>query len=95
LLFLKHLNLDTLINLDVAVVISGGDGNDYIKHFKDEIPKEDYERFTNPKEHEKVISNFKKPFDKGGNIGFLVVQNMLLTGFDRTGFIFRQCFKSP
>ena len=82
LLFLRHLNLDILKNLDVAVVISGGDGNDYIKHFKDEISKEDYEKFTNPKEHEKVISNFKKSFDKGGNIGFLVVQNMLLTGFD-------------
>ncbi|SNZ06987.1 type I restriction enzyme, R subunit [Persephonella hydrogeniphila] len=82
LLFLKHLKLDLLKNLDVAVVISGGDGNDYIKHFKDEISKEEYERFTNPKQHEQSISNFKKPFEKGGNIGFIIVQNMLLTGFD-------------
>lgn len=48
----------------------------------------EYRPYTDPNEHERIIKSFKLPFDKvdengiSGNVGILVVQNMLITGFD-------------
>lgn len=67
----SKIDLETLKKLEVAVVISG-DQND---------PPE-YHPYTDPNYHEKVINSFKLPFDKEGYVGILVVQNMLITGFD-------------
>jgi type I restriction enzyme R subunit len=47
-----------------------------------------YKPYTNEEEHEKVIKSFKLPFDKTsedgipGDVGMIVVQSMLITGFD-------------
>lgn len=71
-------NLETLRRLKTAVVISGGDTND----------PQHLSQYANPKQHEKDIASFKLSFndtaDDGtnGDVGFLVVNNMLLTGFD-------------
>ncbi len=70
-------NLDLLEKLKVGVVISGL-AND---------PPE-YHPFTDPDEHERIIKSFKLPFDRvdesgiTGSVGILVVQSMLITGFD-------------
>jgi len=70
-------DLKLLKRLEVATVISSA-AND---------PPE-YRPYTDPKEHERIIKSFKLPFnhtdDSGieGNVGIIVVNNMLITGFD-------------
>lgn len=71
------IDLSLLERLKVAVVISGTPND----------PPE-YHSYTDPTEHKRVIKSFKLPFDKEddsgitGDVGILVVQNMLITGFD-------------
>ena len=72
-------NIEVLKQLEVAVVISGSH-NDAL-HIK---------AFTNGDYHKKSIKRFKLPFGKtdeedialNGNVGIIIVNNMLLTGFD-------------
>lgn len=72
-------NIEMLNQLEVAVVISGSH-NDAL-HIK---------AFTNGDYHKKSIKRFKLPFGKtdeedtalNGNVGIIIVNNMLLTGFD-------------
>jgi type I restriction enzyme R subunit len=72
-------NIEVLKQLETAVVISG-DHNDKL-HIK---------AFRNGEYHKKSIKRFKLPFDKtdeedksvNGNVGIIIVNNMLLTGFD-------------
>jgi type I restriction enzyme, R subunit len=70
-----NINIELLKKLKTAVIISKGDQNDE-KHF---LP------FTNEAKQDKEIADFKKSFyvdnDKG-KTGILIVNNMLLTGFD-------------
>jgi type I restriction enzyme, R subunit len=77
-----HPDLDRLRRLQVGVVISGRQGNDKKPHL---------ELYAKPAEHKRLIASFKRPFDAqsdrpsddlGGSVGILVVNNMLLTGFD-------------
>jgi len=71
--------LDVLSTLETAVVISG--------NHNDELAIKAY---TNSEYHKKSIKRFKLPFGKtdeedktlNGNIGIVIVNNMLLTGFD-------------
>lgn len=72
------IDIDTLRKLEIAVVISG--------LFND---KPHIKPFTSNTYHEKSIASFKIPYNKinkeeniDGNIGIIVVNNMLLTGFD-------------
>ena len=70
------LNLERLKKLQTAVVISGNH-NDKV-HIKEH---------TNSNTHKAIIKSFKMPFDSeeqgvNGNIGIIIVNNMLLTGFD-------------
>jgi len=71
------IDVNQLEKLKVAVVISG-DLND---------PPE-FHPYTNENEHEKIIKSFNLPFKKtgeneiSGDIGIIVVQSMLITGFD-------------
>ncbi|MCS7109780.1 MAG: DUF3387 domain-containing protein, partial [Candidatus Micrarchaeota archaeon] len=73
----KNIDIETLKRMKVAVVISGT-AND---------PPE-YANFTDPNEHERAIVSFNLPFGKqnelgiSGDVGILVVQSMLITGFD-------------
>lgn len=72
-------NLDVLKTLETAVVISGS--------HNDELQ---IKAFTNSDYHKKSIKRFKLPFGKtdeaeknlNGNVGIIIVNNMLLTGFD-------------
>jgi type I restriction enzyme R subunit len=69
-------NLERLKKLETSVVISGT-GND----------AKDMKAFTDPTYHDKSIKRFKLPFNKekdglNGDVGIIVVNNMLLTGFD-------------
>lgn len=69
-------DIGRLKNLKTAVVISG-------KH-NDELH---IKAHTNPADHKRAIKSFKLPFDgedEGitGEVGFIIVNNMLLTGFD-------------
>ncbi len=70
-------DLELLKKLKVAVVISSAPND----------PPE-YHPYTNPSEHDKVIKSFKLPFDQtdesgiSGEVGIIVVNNMLITGFD-------------
>ncbi len=74
---LSKIDINQLEKLKVGVVISGL-AND---------PPE-YQPYTDTNEHEKIIKSFKFPFDKtddggiSGDVGILVVQSMLITGFD-------------
>jgi len=74
------IDIETLKRLKVAVVISRGSNNEDPSIFKDE--------YTNPNEHQKNIKSFKTPFNKkdesgiSGDVGIIVVNQMLLTGFD-------------
>lgn len=74
---LQETDLNILKRLKVAVVISGSPND----------PPE-YNPYTDTNEHERIIKSFKLPFDKtdengvSGDIGILVVQSMLITGFD-------------
>lgn len=72
-------NLDVLKTLETTVVISGS--------HNDELQ---IKAFTNSDYHKKSIKRFKLPFGKtdeaeknlNGNVGIIIVNNMLLTGFD-------------
>ena len=72
-------NIEMLKQLEIAVVISGSH-NDAL-HIK---------AFSNGDYHKKSIKRFKLPFGKtdeednalNGNVGIIIVNNMLLTGFD-------------
>ncbi|MEZ7494418.1 HsdR family type I site-specific deoxyribonuclease [Leeuwenhoekiella aequorea] len=72
-------NMEILQTLETAVVISGS--------HNDEL---EIKAFTNGDYHKKSIKRFKLPFgstdeeDKNvnGNVGIVIVNNMLLTGFD-------------
>lgn len=68
------IDVATLKKLKTGVIVSG-------KH-KD---KKELEQYTKTREHDLLIADFKLPFnsEKGkGNTGILIVNNMLLTGFD-------------
>ncbi len=70
-------DLELLKRLKVEVVISGTNNDDVI-----------YKPYTDENQHERVIARFKLPFDQtndagiSGDVGILVVQSMLITGFD-------------
>jgi type I restriction enzyme R subunit len=74
-----NLDLETLKRLKVAVVISASPNDD------PNIYKREY---TDENEHKKNIASFKLPFGAvtqdglTGDVGILVVNNMLITGFD-------------
>lgn len=71
--------IDVLRTLETAVVISGS--------HNDEL---EIKAYTNGDYHKKSIKRFKLPFGKkdeedkslNGNVGIVIVNNMLLTGFD-------------
>ncbi len=70
------INIERLKKLETAVVISGN--NNDKPHIK---------AFTDKRYHEKSIKRFKMPFESeeegiNGNVGIIIVNNMLLTGFD-------------
>lgn len=74
------INIDRLRTLETAVVISGSHND--LPHIK---------AYTDPTYHERAIRRFKLPFDVvegqgaaavDGRVGIIVVNNMLLTGFD-------------
>ena len=70
-----NINIELLKKLKTAVIISKGDQNDE-KHF---LP------FTNETKQDKEITDFKKSFytdNDNGKTGILIVNNMLLTGFN-------------
>jgi type I restriction enzyme R subunit len=75
----KNIDLDTLKKLKVAVIISGSP-NDDTQVFKNE--------YVNEHEHDKNIRSFKLPYGKSdeiginGDVGIIVVNEMLITGFD-------------
>jgi type I restriction enzyme R subunit len=75
------IDVERLKRLQTAVVISAGSHND-LPHIK---------AHTDPAQHRKHIASFKLPFDAEGeengqkvrgDVGILIVTNMLLTGFD-------------
>ena len=71
-----NLNLDHLKKLKTDVVISGNNNDEM--HLKP---------YTNESKHKTTIKSFKLPFDSEdegvkGEIGIVIVNNMLLTGFD-------------
>lgn len=70
------ISLDRLRELKTDVVISGGHND--LPHIK---------KYADPKRHEAVIRSFKLPFGAqedgtSGDIGIVIVMNMLITGFD-------------
>jgi type I restriction enzyme R subunit len=74
------INVDRLRSLETAVVISGSHND--LPHIK---------AYTDPSYHKRSIRRFKLPFDAvddqgaaqvNGRVGMIVVNNMLLTGFD-------------
>jgi len=73
----SRIYINQLARLKVCVVISG---------LSNDPPE--YHHYTDTNEHEKIIKSFKLPFDKtdddgiSGDVGILVVQSMLITGFD-------------
>ncbi len=74
-----QIDIETLKKLETAVVISGSHND--APHIK---------AFTNSRYHQESIKRFKLPFGKAdeennsvnGNVGIIIVNNMLLTGFD-------------
>ena len=71
-----RLDLETLKKLRTDVIISGGHND--LPHLKS---------FTNSSKHETSIKSFKLPFDGRdenvtGDVGIVIVNNMLITGFD-------------
>jgi type I restriction enzyme R subunit len=74
-----QIDIEILKKLETAVVISGSHNDE--PHIK---------AFTNSQYHKKSIKRFKLPFGKAdeedssvnGNVGIIIVNNMLLTGFD-------------
>jgi type I restriction enzyme, R subunit len=76
-LVLKPDQIERLKRLKTAAIISGSSHNER-QHLK---------AYSNPAQHKKEIASFKLPFDTTiddikGDIGFVIVNNMLLTGFD-------------
>ena len=71
------IDIESLKKLKVAVVISAAPND-----------PPDYKPYTDPNEHDKIIRSFKLPFDKtdesgvSGDVGIIVVNRMLITGFD-------------
>lgn len=74
-----NINLDLLQKLETAVVISGSHNDE--PHIK---------AFIDGNYHKRAIKQFKMPFENvdeddkslDGNVGFIIVNEMLLTGFD-------------
>ncbi len=71
-----HLDLERLQKLTTDVVISGSHND--LPHLKE---------YSDSSRHERTIKSFKLPFDKEdegvtGDVGIVIVNNMLLTGFD-------------
>ena len=70
-----NLNLDRLKKLKTDVVISGNHND--LPHLK---------AYSNPSKHKSTIESFKLPFPENSGvtdeIGIVIVNNMLLTGFD-------------
>ena len=70
-------DLELLKRLKIEVIISGTNNDDAI-----------YKPYTDENQHERAIASFKLPFGQtnevgiSGDVGILVVQSMLLTGFD-------------
>lgn len=72
----ENIDIELLRTLSSAVIISW-------KH----NDKEEYKQFTNSDTQKSEIENFKKPFKnkdpkKTSSLGFIIVKDMLLTGFD-------------
>jgi len=72
----EKLDLDRLARLKTDVIISGSHNDEL--HIK---------QYTDTSKHKTSIKSFKLPFDREdegvtGDIGILIVNNMLLTGFD-------------
>ncbi|HXN51406.1 MAG TPA: HsdR family type I site-specific deoxyribonuclease [Candidatus Acidoferrum sp.] len=72
----ENLSLDRLARLKTDVIISGSHNDEL--HLKP---------YTDSSKHKTSIKSFKLPFDSedegvSGDIGILIVNNMLLTGFD-------------
>jgi type I restriction enzyme R subunit len=73
----NNVDIERLEKLNVGVVISGTPND-----------TSEYHPYTDPNMHDKIIRSFKLPFDKmsesgiKGDVGILVVQSMLITGFD-------------
>lgn len=71
-----NLNLDQLKTIKAGVVISGSHNDEPL-----------IKQYTDTREHDRIRKSFKLPIDGQdeditGAIGFVVVQNMWLTGFD-------------
>lgn len=70
-------NRELLKRMRVEVVISGSPNDE-----------PEMQKYTDENEHDKIIESFKLPFDKvadsgiSGYVGIIIVQSMLLTGFD-------------
>ena len=76
----SNIDLETLKRLKVAVIISGSPNDD---------PKIYKREFTDENEHDKNIKSFRMPFERieketgiNGDVGIIVVNEMLITGFD-------------
>ncbi|MGE5445535.1 MAG: type I restriction endonuclease subunit R, partial [Ignavibacteriales bacterium] len=73
----NKIDLDRLSRLKAEVVISGSEND-----------RPEMREFTNEQKHKNIIAGFKLPFGKtnennvNGDIGIIIVQSMLLTGFD-------------
>lgn len=72
----QKLDIDRLKRMRIETVISGGHND--LPHIKER---------SNPSKHEEIIKSFKLPFDAEdegvkGDVGIVVVMNMLITGFD-------------
>ncbi len=71
-----NINIGLLKKLETAVIIS---------HSHNDLPR--YNPYTNSDLHKTQIKRFKLPFEKvenglNGNIGIIIVNEMLITGFD-------------
>jgi type I restriction enzyme R subunit len=70
-------DLELLKRMKIEVVISGTNNDPAI-----------YKPYSDENQHERAIASFKLPFDQtnkegiSGDVGILVVQSMLITGFD-------------
>ncbi len=70
-------DLDLLRRMKIEAVISGSINDEAV-----------YKPYTDENSHEKSVASFKLPFDQvseegiPGDVGILVVQSMLITGFD-------------
>jgi type I restriction enzyme R subunit len=73
----KGIDLEQLKKLRAEIIISGGQND-----------KPELKEYTDDSKHENIISSFKMPFGRTtedgvtGDVGILIVQSMLLTGFD-------------